>query len=47
MRTLCAFGMQTYLSSAEFKEKFGMTKEAFYKLPKWRQNKLKMALLLF
>lgn len=39
--------MQTYLSSVEFKEKFGMTKEAFYKLPKWRQNKLKMALLLF
>ncbi|KAK4792114.1 hypothetical protein SAY86_022549 [Trapa natans] len=38
---------ETYLSSAEFKAKFGMTKEAFYKLPKWRQNKLKMALLLF
>ncbi|PKI53561.1 hypothetical protein CRG98_026011 [Punica granatum] len=38
---------ETYLSSAEFREKFGMTKEAFYKLPKWRQNKLKMALLLF
>ncbi|XP_008781818.1 villin-5-like [Phoenix dactylifera] len=38
---------ETYLSSAEFKEKFGMTKEAFYKLPKWRQNRLKMALQLF
>ncbi|KAK4785089.1 hypothetical protein SAY86_001778 [Trapa natans] len=38
---------ETYLSSTEFKEKFGMIKEAFYKLPKWRQNKLKMALLLF
>lgn len=24
-----------------------MTKEAFYKLPKWKQNKLKMALQLF
>ncbi|KAI7753928.1 hypothetical protein M8C21_033127, partial [Ambrosia artemisiifolia] len=35
---------ETYLSSAEFREKFGMTKEAFYKLPKWKQNKLKMAL---
>ncbi|XP_020265877.1 villin-5-like isoform X2 [Asparagus officinalis] len=38
---------ETYLSSAEFKEKFGMTKDAFYKLPKWRQNKLKMTLQLF
>jgi len=38
---------ETYLSSAEFKEKFGMTKEAFSKLPKWKQNKLKIALLLF
>ncbi|GAB4853554.1 hypothetical protein Ancab_017745 [Ancistrocladus abbreviatus] len=38
---------ETYLSSAEFKEKFGMTKDAFYKLPKWKQNKLKVALQLF
>ncbi|XP_007014317.2 PREDICTED: villin-4 [Theobroma cacao] len=38
---------ETYLSSEEFKEKFGMTKDAFYKLPKWKQNKLKMALQLF
>ncbi|XP_076954300.1 villin-4-like [Bidens hawaiensis] len=38
---------ETYVSSAEFREKFGMTKEAFYKLPKWKQNKLKMALKLF
>lgn len=38
---------ETYLSAAEFKEKFGMPKEAFYKLPKWKQNKLKMALVLF
>ncbi|XP_050216525.1 villin-4 [Mercurialis annua] len=38
---------ETYLSSAEFKEKFGMTKDAFYKTPKWKQNKLKMALQLF
>lgn len=38
---------ETYLSSAEFREKFGMTKEAFYKLPKWKQNKQKMALQLF
>ncbi|KAK9697533.1 hypothetical protein RND81_08G043900 [Saponaria officinalis] len=38
---------ETYLSAAEFKEKFGMTKDAFYKLPKWKQNKLKVALHLF
>ncbi|KAH7674760.1 Villin/Gelsolin protein [Dioscorea alata] len=38
---------ESYLSSSEFKEKFGMTKDAFYKLPKWKQNKLKMGLLLF
>ncbi|KAI9123039.1 hypothetical protein K1719_005928 [Acacia pycnantha] len=38
---------ETYLSSAEFKEKFGMTKDAFYKLPKWKQNKFKMAVQLF
>ncbi|XP_060193840.1 villin-4 [Lycium barbarum] len=38
---------ETYLSSEEFREKFGMSKEAFYKLPKWKQNKLKMALQLF
>ncbi|CAL9082850.1 unnamed protein product [Musa acuminata var. zebrina] len=38
---------ETYLSSAEFKEKFGMTKESFYKLAKWKQNRLKMALQLF
>lgn len=38
---------ETYLSSAEFREKFGMAKDAFYKMPKWKQNKLKMALQLF
>ncbi|CAI9098426.1 OLC1v1035070C1 [Oldenlandia corymbosa var. corymbosa] len=38
---------ETYLSSQEFKDKFGMTKAAFYKLPKWKQNKMKMALQLF
>lgn len=38
---------ETYLSSEEFRQKFGMTKDAFYKLPKWKQNKLKMALQLF
>ncbi|GFQ05695.1 villin-4 [Phtheirospermum japonicum] len=38
---------ETYLSSTEFKEKFGMAKDMFYKLPKWKQNKLKMSLQLF
>ncbi|XP_044471123.1 villin-4-like isoform X1 [Mangifera indica] len=38
---------EAYLSSEEFKEKFGMAKDAFYKLPKWKQNKHKMSLQLF
>ncbi|XP_047053719.1 villin-3 isoform X1 [Lolium rigidum] len=38
---------ETYLSSMEFREKFGMAKEAFAKLPKWKQNRLKIALQLF
>ncbi|KAK4774587.1 hypothetical protein SAY86_009522 [Trapa natans] len=38
---------EAYLSAAEFNEKFGMTKDAFRKLPKWKQDKLKMAVQLF
>ncbi|KAJ1384205.1 Villin/Gelsolin [Sesbania bispinosa] len=38
---------EIYLSNEEFHEKFGMPKSAFYKLPKWKQNKLKMSLDLF
>ncbi|KAK8679810.1 hypothetical protein V6N13_145244 [Hibiscus sabdariffa] len=38
---------EAYLSEEEFAEKFGMPKGAFYKLPKWRQNKLKMTVGLF
>ncbi|TQE03638.1 hypothetical protein C1H46_010769 [Malus baccata] len=38
---------EIYLSAEEFREHFGMAKDAFHKLPKWKQNKLKMALLLF
>ncbi|GLT52033.1 hypothetical protein SLA2020_253960 [Shorea laevis] len=38
---------EAYLSNEEFEDKFGMTRGAFYMLPKWRQNKLKMALDLF
>ncbi|RXH78631.1 hypothetical protein DVH24_002149 [Malus domestica] len=38
---------EIYLSAEEFRGHFGMAKDAFHKLPKWKQNKLKMALLLF
>ncbi|XP_042492503.1 villin-1 isoform X2 [Macadamia integrifolia] len=38
---------EAYLSHEEFQEKFGMTKKAFYELPKWRQNKHKRSLHLF
>ncbi|KAL3530874.1 hypothetical protein ACH5RR_010196 [Cinchona calisaya] len=38
---------EVYLSNEEFQEKFGMSKQAFYQLPKWRQNKIKKSLQLF
>nr|VDC79379.1 unnamed protein product [Brassica rapa] len=38
---------EAYLTAADFKEKFEMTKSEFYKLPKWKQNKLKTAVQLF
>lgn len=38
---------EAYLSEEEFQEKFSMSKGAFYQLPKWRQNKLKVSLFLF
>ncbi|KAI9078725.1 hypothetical protein K1719_039312 [Acacia pycnantha] len=38
---------EAYMSAEEFKEKFGMTKKDLYKLPRWKQNKLKMAIHLF
>lgn len=38
---------EAYLSEEEFQQIFGMTKTAFYKLPKWRQNKLKRSVHLF
>ncbi|EEF36749.1 villin-1 [Ricinus communis] len=38
---------EAYLSDEEFQEKFQMTRGAFYKLAKWRQNKLKLSLNLF
>ncbi|GAU35238.1 hypothetical protein TSUD_205140 [Trifolium subterraneum] len=38
---------EAYLSPEEFNEKLGMTRSEFYKLPKWKQNKVKMAVQLF
>ncbi|KAG8066137.1 hypothetical protein GUJ93_ZPchr0004g39355 [Zizania palustris] len=38
---------EAYLSSGEFKEKFGMARASFNKLPKWKQNRLKSDLQLF
>ncbi|XP_010545405.1 PREDICTED: villin-5 isoform X2 [Tarenaya hassleriana] len=38
---------EAYLSLEDFTEKFEMTKKEFYKLPKWKQNKLKMSVYLF
>lgn len=38
---------EAYLSEEEFEEKFAMSKRAFYQLPRWKQNKVKMSLFLF
>ncbi|KAL8233011.1 hypothetical protein R6Q57_002789 [Mikania cordata] len=38
---------EAYLSEEEFQEKLAMSKRAFYQLPRWKQNKLKMSLHLF
>ncbi|KAI5011210.1 hypothetical protein ZWY2020_013347 [Hordeum vulgare] len=38
---------EIYLSAAEFSEKLGMRRTAFYRLPNWKQNKLKSAVQLF
>ncbi|WOG96873.1 hypothetical protein DCAR_0416211 [Daucus carota subsp. sativus] len=38
---------EAYLSTEEFNNKFEMTRKAFYKLPLWKQNKIKMKLQLF
>ncbi|XP_042055271.1 villin-4-like [Salvia splendens] len=38
---------EAYLSSEDFKAKFGMNKSAFYRFPKWKQDKIKTALELF
>ena len=38
---------QAYLSEEEFQTVFGITKEAFYKLPKWKQDMQKKKFDLF
>ncbi|KAA3457125.1 villin-2 [Gossypium australe] len=38
---------EAYLSDEEFQDVFGMEKEAFYKLPKWKQDMLKKKVDLF
>ncbi|XP_023732245.1 villin-1 [Lactuca sativa] len=38
---------EAYLTEEEFEEKFAMPKTAFYQLPRWKQNKIKMSLYLF
>ncbi|KAJ1384153.1 Villin/Gelsolin, partial [Sesbania bispinosa] len=38
---------EAYLSDEEFKTVFGMEKEAFYKLPRWKQDMLKRKFELF
>ncbi|KAK6945290.1 Villin headpiece [Dillenia turbinata] len=38
---------EAYLSDGEFQTVFGMTKEAFYKLPKWKQDMQKKKVFLF
>nr|VDD57665.1 unnamed protein product [Brassica oleracea] len=38
---------EAYLSEEEFKTVFGMEKEAFYKLPRWKQDLLKKKFNLF
>ena len=38
---------QAYLSDEEFQTVFGMMKEAFYKLPKWKQDMQKKKFDLF
>ena len=38
---------EAYLSAAEFESTFGMTKAAFFKLPKWKRGELKKKAELF
>ena len=38
---------QEFLSAADFKDAFGMDKEAFEGMPKWKQNTAKKKLKIF
>lgn len=44
---LYLFYCQAYLSDEEFQAVLGMVEEAFYKLPKWKQDMLKKKVDLF
>mmetsp|Transcript_31503 Transcript_31503/g.99915 ORF Transcript_31503/g.99915 Transcript_31503/m.99915 type:complete len:81 (+) Transcript_31503:188-430(+) len=44
---LADHNLEAYLSNEEFLEKFGMDREAFDALPKWRQKMKKQVLQLF
>ena len=39
--------LELYLEEGEFNERFGMTKEEFSKVPRWRQAEVKKSLMLF
>lgn len=39
--------LQAYLSDEDFQTIFGMTKDAFYQLPKWKQDMQKKKADLF
>lgn len=39
--------LETYLSEEEFENVFSMTRDEFYKLPTWKQQSRKKAVLLF
>lgn len=39
--------LELYLVEGEFSERFGMTKEEFARVPRWKQAEVKKSLLLF
>lgn len=45
--TVIDFLLQAYLSDEDFEAILEMPKEAFYKLPKWKQDQLKKKVDLF
>jgi len=39
--------LEKHLSEEEFVKVFSMTREAFYKIPSWRQEKVKVGLHMY